>query len=204
MKNNFNLIAPVYDILSKTIFGNTISTAQKSHLDKIEATKLIVIVGGGSGKILHDLDQLGLELDVFYVELSGTMLDRAKTMTLKNIHVDFVCADALHTDIPVCDIVITNFFLDVFTEQNLNNIMKKLDAVLRPEGIWLCTDFLRTGKFYNDTLIRVMYLFFRLTANLEGDRLCDFEMKFKEIGFQNISSKTYSNGMIMSTCYKRV
>ncbi|HNP17351.1 MAG TPA: class I SAM-dependent methyltransferase [Fulvivirga sp.] len=204
MKNNFNRIAPMYDMLSKTIFGNTIRNAQKSHLNQIEAKKRIVIVGGGSGKILLDLNQLGLELDVIYVELSTSMMERAMAIQpIINLNVEFVCADVLQMELPASDVIITNFFLDVFTEPNLNAVMIKLAAALRPNGIWLCTDFVLTRKFFNDMLVWAMYAFFRVTTNLEGGRLLDFEEYFSKIGFQCIVSKTYFNRMIMSSCYKR-
>jgi tRNA (cmo5U34)-methyltransferase len=202
--NNFNFLAPIYDGLAKIIFGGSLRKAQLLYLEEIPKNSHILILGGGTGWILEELDRLDKLLRITYVELSKTMMSKSMAKApFKNIEVKFLHGDAIDLDLPLCDVLVTNFFLDVFTEENLRLIMAKLNAVLLPNGRWLCTDFVLIGHFLKKMLIKFMYLFFRITANLEGNRLLDFEKYFEELEFKKARSKKYYAGMIEAACYSR-
>lgn len=204
MKNNFNLIAPVYDKLGRLIFGNNLIDSQKVMLKHLKEGNHILILGGGSGEILNELDKLKIHLSISYVELSSEMMRRAQArQPFNNLEVNFINQNVQSIDLPKADIVITNYFLDVFTLNNLSLIMGKIDQALEASGIWLCTDFRKTNSFFKNALIKLMYLFFKIFSQLEGTKLQDFEKQFKSLGYKKIDAKFYLGKMIESCAYKQ-
>lgn len=204
MKNNFNFIAPFYDRLGGLIFGNTLLESQRVMLSYLKEGQCILILGGGSGAILTELDKLDIGLIVSYIELSPAMIKLAEDkQPFTNLKLDFITADALQIALPEIDVVITNYFLDVFSPNNLKIVMKKVDEALSTSGIWLCTDFRKTNSFYKNVLIKLMYIFFKIVSQLEGSSLQDFEKQFYSLGYKKTDSKFYFGNMIESAIYKK-
>src|SRR4029077_4957980 len=75
------------------------------------------------------------------------------------------------------DLVVTHFFLDCFDENELEQIVPKIAAILAPGGIWLVADFAiperGPGKIWARFLIPIMYTFFGISAGLQTRRLID-------------------------------
>ncbi|WP_185153661.1 methyltransferase domain-containing protein [Fulvivirga lutimaris] len=204
MRNNFNFIAPVYDKLGRLIFGNNLIDSQKAMLKHLKEGNHILILGGGSGEILKELDKQKIHLTISFVELSPKMIRLAKArQPFKNIEVTFICQNALAINPPNADVVITNYFLDVFALANLTLIMKKIENSLSTSGIWLCTDFRKTNSIFKNGLIKLMYLFFKIFSQLEANVLQDFEVQFETLGYKKIDSKFYFGKMIESCTYQK-
>ena len=204
MRNNFNFIAPFYDRLGKLIFGNTLLESQRVMLSHLKEGQCILILGGGSGAILTEIDKLEIGLMVYYIELSPAMITLAEDKKpFKNLKVDFITADGLQIVLPEIDVVITNYFLDVFSPNNLKIIMKKVDEALSTSGIWLCTDFRNTNSSFTNVLIKLMYIFFKIVSQLEGASLQDFEKEFSGLGYKKTHSKFYLGNMIESATYEK-
>lgn len=165
----------------------------------------MLILGGGTGVILDELEQLALSLKVTYVEPSSAMMKKAKSRAcFKYINVEYIHArhDAvLHME--PFDVVITNFFLDIFRKEQLPAVIRDISTILKAHGIWLVTDFAITDKKWQQTLIRVMYWCFRVTARLEGNQLLNFTAYFKNIKFIATKERRFYHGMISSAVYER-
>ncbi|ELR68441.1 ubiquinone/menaquinone biosynthesis methylase [Fulvivirga imtechensis AK7] len=199
-KGNFNTVAFIYDKLAGLVFGRSIIYAQVCHLRAVQPGSHILIVGGGTGWILEELDQLKMALAVTYVEPSSAMICRAmKRQPFKYIHVDFISAgyDGVSAG-KEYDILITNFFLDLFKEEHLDRVLKGLYTLLKPNGLWLVTDFVNTDKYWQKALVRAMYVFFRLTTQIEADCLQDYATKLVAMKMSKASERQFYHGMIKS------
>ena len=164
----------------------------------------VLITGGGSGQILKELDKLEMPLSITYVELSSAMIKMAQSKSpFKNLKVQFIHDNALYYNLPKVDVVITNYFLDVFTSKNLGIVMNKLDQALDTSGIWLYTDFRKTDSLFKNGLIKFMYLFFKIFSRLEANNLQDFEEQFEALGYRKIDTILYFGGMIESCAYQK-
>lgn len=214
---NFDGIAPAYDTLT-TLFGGNIKKAQQYFLSLIPAHARILVVGGGTGWILIDVLSLGKKIQyITYVEASATMLDLSKDKLIKYkaSHPDrnFPLIEWIHgteNNLPqdeVYDVIITNFFLDLFDEVALLKVMKKLSLSFHPEGIWLFSDFNISGKHFEGwwqrLLIRCMYLFFKITCYLHTTKLPDFEQVFHQLGFKKTHTKSFFSHMIVTRVYRK-
>lgn len=202
-KNTFDNIAWIYDSLAWVVFRGNIRKAQLHFLSSIKPDSKVLVIGGGTGWLLDELDGFGKLMIIDYVEASGKMLELSKSkQPFENIEVNFI--HGTHEKIAVnssYDVVITNFFLDVFKADSLHLVMDKLDSHLKNDGQWIMTDFVNTEKFWQKLLIRLMYTFFRISSNLEGSKLLDFDLYFKKKGLNLIEQKNSFYGMIVSRIY---
>ncbi|OEK02576.1 hypothetical protein BFP97_14050 [Roseivirga sp. 4D4] len=200
MKNDFNLVAPVYDTLSKLVFGKKLEQAQKTFISIIQPNSRVLIVGGGAGRILEWLPA-NFNLQIQYVELSESMLNKAKAKTSVGNNIEFHVGDALGVK-GVYDVVIANFFLDCFAQERLPEVLQKLKSRLNENGKLMVTDFYPSEHWYQKLLLKVMHSFFRLASQLEAGELTDIHGTIKRSGFETAHLEFLNGGALFSAVYQ--
>ncbi|WP_420316874.1 class I SAM-dependent methyltransferase [Ekhidna sp.] len=195
--NDFDSVAPYYDCLSKLVFGESLLKAQAYHLKEIGDKDRVLILGGGTGKLLEYIPKSG-ELD--FLEMSHRMLKRAKRRkfhrSINFIHTDFL---EFNTD-KRYEVIICPFFLDCFDEQSLHTVIVKAKELLSPNGKLIVTDFDRKGT--NSLLLQSMLIFFKWFANLETTQLLDLKSFLKKNDFQENEIKIYKKGVFSALYYQ--
>ena len=192
MTNDFNRIAWAYDFLVNITFGSRIWKAQKVHLKNIQKTDSVLIVGGGSGKILDSIDADKVD----FLELSAAMIRRAKRRgkgTL--IHGDF-----FESELKRYDWVIFPFFLDCFAENKIMDALNRTKQSLEKEGRVIVTDF-EPQNWRHGLLTQLMLAFFRISTSLEATKLSPIRRLIADVGYVTISSEQFSSGFIFSEIY---
>ena len=203
MKNDFNKVANVYDALVKLVFGKKLAIAQQTWLPEIQEGSRVLVMGGGTGKILEWLFETHNELNVVYVEAAEKMLEQTQKRQFPKAQVELILGT--ESDIPSgsYDYIITNFFLDVFKPQKLESICQQLHSVLKTGGHLICTDFRETGKFRHQLTIALMHWFFRAVSGLESSKLQDLQAQLANTGFRLKDEKQYSGGLVFSGLYQK-
>jgi tRNA (cmo5U34)-methyltransferase len=204
--NGFNRVSAWYDRLARLIFANSIYNAQVTFLCHIAPKSKVLILGGGTGSLLAELLRINSTCEVWYIEASSRMISLAKAQAAKsasaNVHFINGTQDGIPTNIAF-DVVITPFFLDLFSATRLRMVIQNVSAALTPQGLWLATDFVNTGKWQHRLLLKTMYAFFRITAGIEARTLPDWERMLLETGAQLRDSAFFFNGFIKSAVYDR-
>ena len=198
---NYNPIAGIYDYLARFIFGESLKKAKHCHIIEMLTCKQILIVGGGSGSELLELEREGFTGKITFVEPSD-MIEKAKSRNLK-IDVEFVKKNWPFGETKKYDGVITPFFLDQFSGNELQRIMETLVNSLARDGLWLNTDFIPPETRFQKVLLNIMYRFFRVVAGLKNNKLENFDVVFEKAGFFLVSEVIY-NQWVKSTVWKRV
>lgn len=200
MAANFNNSAWFYDRLSGLVYGRAVINAQVYLTQFIPADSKILIVGGGTGWILEDITNIHASgLNITYVEVSANMMAQSKKRNAGANQVVFI-HEAIE-NIPLStnfDIVITPFLFDNFTEQTTQQIFDHIHHLLKPNGLWLNSDFQLTGKWWQRVLLRSMILFFRFVCNIEASRLPDIEKYFEQHDYKTIAGQTFFGDFIIS------
>lgn len=197
---NFNRIAGVYDFLKRLVFGKQLEKAHNHFLNQISSNSKILLIGGGTGKILTNFDS---SHQIKYLELSGDMIEKAKNMN-SNTNVGFINADVLEwTTNDKFDYIITPFVLDCFNEVQLNLILSKLKTTLNKGGEWIQTDFYPKKRMHR-FLIKIMYGFFRVTTNLKTTELADFDSLFKKYNFICKRKALFCHSMVECKIYQQI
>ena len=194
--NDFEGIAWSYDTLKKLVFGDELDVAASHYLHKIPVGSNVLIIGGGTGRLLNDVPE---GVQITYIEKSGKMLEYARKRSSRDIHfqhIDFFDYQTAHC----FNFVVCPFFLDLFNPELLNEVIIKLQNTLDPEGQLLVADF----SYRKSLLISLMYKAFGVVSTISGRKILPIQDMLINAGFQLIDSATYFNGLVFSSRFQRV
>lgn len=199
--NRFNTIAPYYDRLAKIIFGNAIVKAQADNLDLISANANVLVLGGGTGKWLGELLQINGTCRIWYIEASSIMLAEAVKINSGWDRIEFI--HGTHEDIPVIDfdVVITHFFVDMFSKGQLSLLTEGLIKKMNSGGLWLVADFVNQ-KLWHRLFLKLMYFCFRVVGAIELKSLVNWDEVIRSKSFLIKKSTTYYGDFIHSNVYQ--
>lgn len=198
MNNQFDHVAPVYDLLSAMVFGNRLMTVQCFFLDQLSENDKVLIVGGGTGKILkHPAFKRASSID--FLELSEGMIKRAQRYSKSLDDVNFIHADFFQHS-GRYDFIICNFFLDCFNEEYLAKACQQLRLMLNPNSRLVVTDFQKTSRVKHRLLLKAMLSFFRLFTSLQADELNDIPIALAK-EFNEVEIKEFSRGFLFSSVH---
>ncbi|NME71654.1 class I SAM-dependent methyltransferase [Flammeovirga aprica] len=207
-KDQFDYIAKFYDFIAAIVFGKAIQEIQLKHLERIKRKSRILIIGGGSGKILSEIDQLGLASEIVYIEKSPKMIALAKKNKI-NSPIKFI--NASYEDAKEYghfDVIITNFFVDLLNEKQFQAFIPFIYSLLSENGKWIVTDFRIHERFPLRSLHKLIHLsmisFFRITVNLQNTKLFNYHTLIHESRFFQAESKKYAYmHMMFSSIFKK-
>jgi tRNA (cmo5U34)-methyltransferase len=202
--NRFNSLAWIYDTLARVIFGKSIKNAQVCYLKEIPKGCNVLILGGGTGWIIRKLLQINPGVNIWYIEASSAMIQRARKKVAKfhkdRIHFIHGTEDSVPTEINY-NAVITPFFLDLFSMTSLKEVIRKIRKTLTPDALWLATDFVDNHKWWQRVALRLMYLFFRIICGIESKELPAWENVLRESGCEELKSNYFFNTFIKATLF---
>lgn len=170
-----------------------------------------MILGGGSGDVLEYLIKEGKAGRITFVEISGKMINKAKARisNLKNPPpVYFINDSYITTPEENYDLVVTNFFMDLFDEREVNTIAEMIYSRLNKKGILLNTDFYNAGyspfkTFIFKGILNILYCFFSFFCVLNTSYLPDIERVLRNKTFNLVQSKTYFFGFIRTELWRK-
>jgi ubiquinone/menaquinone biosynthesis C-methylase UbiE len=207
MSNDYNNIAKIYDRLSRVIYQKSIVKAQVFLIQLIKDNDNILIVGGGTGWILEEIAKLQRQnLSVLYVEKSSSMISLAKKRNVLGLKTTFIqnAVEAYNTS-EKFDVITTAFLFDNFKKEKIEFVFSKLNDYLRNQGIWLYADFINdqsNKKIWQQFLLKSMYLFFKVTAGIETQKLIDMQPYFAA-NYELITEQFYYNRFIQAKAYRK-
>ncbi|MCE7061326.1 class I SAM-dependent methyltransferase [Dyadobacter sp. CY343] len=203
MKNNYDRVAWFYDFLGGIIFQGALMRSQQSLISFIHAPARVLIVGGGTGRILEEIAKLQPGgLTIVYVEISEKMLEKSRKRDCGNNKVTFLLMpiDYYNTE-EEFDVVLTPFLFDNFSQERAAQIFRILDKLLVSKGIWLFADFRLENKKpadWRNRLLKSMYAFFNIFLKIEAKNLPDTASLFKKAGYRQVFLEFHFNRFIYS------
>jgi ubiquinone/menaquinone biosynthesis C-methylase UbiE len=203
MAANYNNSAWFYDSLSRLVYGRALINAQQYLIQYIKPDSNILIAGGGTGWILDEITKLHPSgLHITYVEVAANMIALSQKRDTGGNEVVYINNAIENVPLaPNFDAVITPFLFDNFTEQTLKTVFDHIHHLLKPGGLWLNADFQLTGKWWQQFLLKSMFLFFRIVCGIEASKLPAIEIHFTQNGYKPINQKTFFNEFILAKIY---
>lgn len=204
---NYDSIAPYYDTLARLVFGNTQLDAEAYYSRGIPNGSRVLIVGGGTGRLLPLLDALDTsELAIVYVEQSAKMLAIAQRRTTKHIKVEFVQKSVQeYAANRQFDYIITSFFFDNFSDSTIASLLAHLAKMLKENGKWIQTDFQIPQQFpwswLAKGLEKCMYTFFQVTSGVQRSHFPDPRLMFMDNSLRLLEECFFYKGMICTALY---
>jgi len=204
MAANYNNSAWFYDGLSRLVYGHALIDAQVYLLQFVPANSSVLIVGGGTGWILEELTKINPSgLRITYIEIAADMMARSRQRHTGLNEVYFI-NDAIENSSlnAKFDVVITPFLFDNFTAATTQKVFNHIHQVLKPGAIWLNADFQLTGKWWQNVLLKSMFLFFRVLCDVEASELPDVEGQFRLFEYNAVDERSFYGDFIMARVYK--
>ena len=193
----FNFIAKYYTFISRAVFGNSLEKAKVSLFNNIPDNAKVLIIGGGTGVSLAFLNRLKPQLIIHFVEASSEMVKIAKSK-IDTGQVDFYYSTIEDFGGGNYDVIITEFFLDLFSENEIKSYIHLITHKLSKNGVWFDTDFRATNSLSKKALLKIMYLFFRIFSNVKVDKLIATKKIIESKGLIITKEKKFKSGFITS------
>lgn len=200
LARGFDRLAPIYDSLARLVIGKNIRASQLHFLSHITQKQKLLILGGGTGWILPFIFEINPTLYIDYVDLSPTMLSKAKLNAKGNQNIRFIEGTEGSIHEGKYDCVVTNFYLDLFNDDQLGVVVDQIKRSLQPNACWLTADFV-SEKTWHKVMLWIMYRFFSLATTLKTSSLPDWEQGLKRAGGKLIATKMNSRGFIKSVVF---
>lgn len=99
------------------------------------------------------------------------------------------------------DVVLTQFFLDILPEDEIEKLFKELDKRVSPNTRWIFVDFFPVAG--RKWLIKIMIWFFRLSTGNPRKDLPDYGRYFRNYGWEIKEQKWLQKGFIQAWVLKR-
>jgi ubiquinone/menaquinone biosynthesis C-methylase UbiE len=173
----------------------------------------VLLVGEGDGRFLFELLRLQPGIEVDCIDQSLRMLQLARKRIERELPERAGSVRFLHQDITSWaaperhyDLLVTHFVLDCFPEAALSGVIKKLAGASTADAKWLLADFCvppnGMARLRARAWLAAMYLFFRLTAQIQASELIDPTPFMRAAGFELARQKSFRNGMLKSQLWR--
>ncbi|MDP0501259.1 MAG: class I SAM-dependent methyltransferase [Verrucomicrobiota bacterium JB022] len=187
----YSRLAGIYPWLETFVFGRKLRLARIALLGKVKRPRRVLLLGDTEARMLRALHRRFALREATGVEFSEGMLARAivraeQAEVDQTVDLHWHLADAREWDFPeqAYDLVVTTFFLDLFTPEEVRQIVARLSRALKPGGQWLEVDFDPSAPWGSRWRRGASYRFFRWAVDLYPQELPPTEQIATEAGFQ--------------------
>jgi SAM-dependent methyltransferase len=202
-------LARWYRWIEYAAFGRALERRRFAFLPRLAAARRVLMLGEGDGRTVERLLPMTWRARIHIVELSPEMIELAQGRTGDSEQVLFQYGDALKYRWPRgwFDGIVTNFFLDCLTDEELGPLIRHLAAALAPGGIWIIGEFAMPPRgwrrLHATAWIWTMYRFFGITTGLRAKRLPAIERLMREAGMIRVEQQSERAGLIVSEIWQR-
>ena len=205
MKDKYKLVGPIYDWLSAFYSGKSIHKCKIAMLDRLKPGDKVLFAGVGHGMDAVYAAKLGA--DVTVVDLSETMLKNfQRNLDKEGIKVKI---RQLHSDIMKVrefekyDMVVANFFLNVFDEEMMHRVLEHLIRLGKPGAHVVVGDFAYPTGNILSRLVKKAYwygavLFFWAFAGNAVHKIYNYPESMQKLGLQ-IHEKRHYRLLLLNT-----
>jgi ubiquinone/menaquinone biosynthesis C-methylase UbiE len=196
--NGFDKIATFYDWIAYLAYGSQLTKIQNLLITELPESGRILILGGGSGKILPTIFEHAPSLEIIYLEASGKMIELARKNAPASMHIEFVHSDDWMNMEDEIIAVYAGFFLSCFSEDLIRKGIRQLAAAQNPSLKWFVADFdaNQLKGLWNYIRLKMSIIFFRIFAGLKLKKLEPLFHVFEELGYRSLQTRRLQNQSI--------
>jgi ubiquinone/menaquinone biosynthesis C-methylase UbiE len=205
---NFDRVARLYRWAEYLCLGPLLQRTRTHFLLKLARARRALVLGDGDGRFLSRLLAHNPTLHATAVDSSAKMLSLLRAncshaaQRLETIH-----GNALtYVPLPDTDLIVTHFFLDCFTQPEINALALQIARATDPGTLWLISDFRIPSsplRPFARLYIRGLYLAFRVLTGLRVTHLPDPAAALNAAGFSRIQEHESLGGMIYTELWRR-
>jgi ubiquinone/menaquinone biosynthesis C-methylase UbiE len=209
---SFDRLAPHYRWMEAMLAGGLLQRCRTRWLGEVRESRRALLVGEGNGRMLEACAAALPECRFTVLDQSEGMLAQAQWRWRKvkgKQNVAFECADLRdwRTDAANFDLVITNFFLDCFTAEELSRVMANINAATAAQARWLMADFCEPQSGWRrvraQAVLALAYGFFRATTGISAGRISSPEAGLRAAGFEICRRELFNCGLLHADLWAR-
>lgn len=140
--NNYDFVAFFYDALAGVFSGFQIKACKRFQVEWIEPGDSVLYAGAGGAEDAIMAANKGARVTI--VELSVNMVNKArKKIQAQGLQdrINIIHGDVLQHASENYDVVVANFFLNVFERSTMQKVLSHLVTLTRPNGKVMIADF---------------------------------------------------------------
>jgi cyclopropane fatty-acyl-phospholipid synthase-like methyltransferase len=183
------------------------------RIPQLASARHALVLGDGDGRFLARLLAANLELHADVIDQSPAMLrllqSRAAAIgAASRIHIHHTDAQSFQTsESPnnTYDLVVTHFFLDCLTTEQIQNLAKKIRPHLTQNALWLISEFsIPSGvaALPARSIVAVLYAAFRIITGLRVRNLPDHAIALTASGLIIEDRRHFLAGLLISDLWK--
>jgi SAM-dependent methyltransferase len=213
VRMNCDGIARYYEVLEHLSFGRSLERSRFAFLGEARTSRRAIVCGGGDGRFLARLLRVNSRVEVDFVELSPKMVELAEQRVAGmgrrfRERVRFRVGDIWEFEPRTdgYDLIVTNFFLDCFSEEELTAIVACLGSWGTRDARWIVSDFREpegpVSRLWTWVVIRGLYVAFRVTTGLPVTRLPNYGAALAKEGYRLRCEERALAGLLHSSLWE--
>ena len=190
--------------------GRKLERCRFTFLSEIADARRVLVLGDGDGRFLAAFLRANPLAEVDAVDSSARMLALARGRTTEHSarvrfhHADVGAWQPPRTDY---DLIVTHFFLDCFTEEQLRPLIARWTDAATNDACWIVSDFHQPARGFAAWRARIwiggLYAFFRVVTGLRVHRLPDHRAIFEKHGFRCKQSILADGDLLTAELWRR-
>jgi SAM-dependent methyltransferase len=203
---NFDRLARLYRWMEWLSFGPYLRRCRCAFLPDLEDARRALVLGDGDGRFTAALLSRSAAVQVDAIDVSGAMLqslkrragaDAARVRTeVRDVRMWIPRADEEY------DLVITHFFLDCLTTEEVGALAERLRPCLQPGARWVVSEFAIAdsafGRWLARPVVAFLYWAFGLLTGLAVKRLPDWRSALQAAGLRRVKERRFLSGLLTS------
>jgi hypothetical protein len=202
---NFNHLAHVYRWMEWLSFGPFLWQCRCFFLSRLRRHRRALVMGDGDGRFAARLLRENCDIRIDAVDGSVAMLrELARRASVHGSRLHAHAADAREFVPPRrdYDLVVTHFFLDCLTGDEIGCVARRLRKHACADAMWIVSEFAVPAGWYGRFVVRpviaLLYCAFGLLTGLKVRRLPDHHSGLRAAGWQLAEKRTWLGGMLVS------
>jgi SAM-dependent methyltransferase len=202
---DFDRLARVYCWMEWISFGPWLRRCRCAFLDRLSHHRRALVLGDGDGRFTARLLANNPSLLVDAVDASPAMLSelgRRAGAHRSRIQIQVADIRAWEPPAPTYDLVVTHFFLDCLTTDEIASLAIRIRSHLQPDAAWIVSEFSlpanRFGRFIAGTLIALLYRSFGILTGLKIRTLPNHRKALAQSGFILKQQRKWLGGLLVS------
>lgn len=207
----YDRLANHYQLLENVLFGAKLQRSRVAMLPTLPACQSALVLGDGDGRLLEAFCQSQPECCVTSVDQSERMLamqNQRIALSTSLDRVTFVRQDAraYHPEPNSIDLLVTSYFLDCFTFDDLSCCLPAWIGGLKDQGWLYVVDFQQPPdgwqRFRGKLLLSLMHWFFRWQTKLPNRHLVDIDSVLQRQPLKLVKQIVFDQGLIRAQLYQ--
>jgi SAM-dependent methyltransferase len=210
---DFNRLARFYRWMELVSFGPWLWWCRCAFLEELGACRYALILGDGDGRFTARLLEANPAVRIDAIDASPAMLKaliRRAGQNRSRVHAQMADARSWppksqpdHSlEGPSYDLVVTHFFLDCLTTEEVMSLAAKLHCAVSSSAYWMVSEFAVPegwfGRLVAAPVVLGLYCAFGWLTGLEVRRLPDHDRALRQAGYTLEKRRAWLGGLLIS------